>query len=323
MPRITIVTPSFNQGMFLEETIRSVLDQGYPNLEYMVFDGGSTDNSVEIIRKYEKQLAYWKSEPDRGQADAINKGWKRATGEILAYINSDDTFAPHALQIVAEVFSRHPEVGLVYGRCLVIDEYSKVLRERRVRAASLAEILMWSPSIPQPTMFARRVLVEAAGFLNPELHYTLDYDLAIRVGLTTKIHFIPQVLASMRDHPAAKTAVSPLKHVEEGIVAADAFFEQNLPSPIAALKNQTLAALYLRKARIHCRNNETDQARKLVRQAWRLCRNASILRKSIVVLFMSSLGGSAIGQLRKFKRVLLKIARPRRPTRTPPASRAN
>ena len=103
-PRISIVTPSFNQGQFLEETIRSVLEQGYPNLEYMVIDGGSTDGSIEIIRKYEKRLAYWTSEPDRGQADAINKGWRRATGEILAYLNSDDTYCPNALRLAAEAF---------------------------------------------------------------------------------------------------------------------------------------------------------------------------------------------------------------------------
>lgn len=322
-PRITVVTPSFNQGKFLEETIRSVLEQGYANLEYMVIDGGSTDNSVEIIRKYQDALAFWTSEPDRGQADAINKGWHRATGEILAYINSDDTFSPNALQLVAEAFSSDPEVGLVYGRCLVIDERSSVIRERPVRPASLAEVLRWSPSIPQPTMFVRRAAVEAVGFLNPELHYTMDYDLSIRLGLKYRMQFIPHVLANMRDHPAAKTSVAPLKHVEEGISVARAFFAQNLPSEVAALRNQTLAALYLRQARVHCRHGETVQARALVRQALGFCRDASTLRKSAVVLFMSLLGGRAIAQLRRFKRALLKFSTRRRQGRTPPASPAD
>jgi len=303
----------------LEETIRSVLEQGYPNLEYMVIDGGSMDNSVDIIRQYKDRLAYWTSEPDRGQSEAINKGWRRATGDILAYINSDDTYTPNAFRLVAEAFKREPELGLVYGRCLVIDERGTVLWERRVRAASLAEVLRWSPSIPQPTMFIRRPALEAVGFLNPELHYTMDYDLSIRVGLKYKIQFIPQVLANMRDHPAAKTAIAPLKHVDEGIAVATAFFTQPLPTEIAALKNQTLATLYLRKARVLCRNGETRPARLLVRQALSSCRDASTLRKSVAVISLSLLGRPAIAFLRKIKRALLKLSTPQRPTRTPTA----
>ena len=172
-------------------------------------------------------------------------------------------------------------------------------------------------------MFLRRAAVEAVGFLNPDLHYTMDYDLSIRVGLKFKMHFIPEVLANMRDHPAAKTAVAPLKHVEEGIIVAHAFFTQNLPSKIATLKNQTLAALYLRQARVHCRNGETPQARALVRKALGSCRDASTLWKSAVVLFMSFLGYRVIAQLRRFKRALLSFCSQRRPGRTPPASPAN
>jgi cellulose synthase/poly-beta-1,6-N-acetylglucosamine synthase-like glycosyltransferase len=322
-PRITVVTPSFNQGRFLEETIRSVLGQGYPNLEYMVIDGGSTDNSVEIIRKYQDSLTFWTCEPDRGQADAINKGWRRATGDILAYINSDDTYHPNALRLVAEAFARDSAIALVYGRCLVIDERGAVIRERPVRQASLADVLRWSPSIPQPTMFVRRAAVEAVGFLNPDLHYTMDYDLSIRVGLKYKMQFIPHVLANTRDHPAAKTAIAPLEHVEEGITVARAFFAQDLPPEIAGLKNQTLASLYLRKARVHCRNSESSLARTLVRKAVESCQNASILWKSAVVLLMSVLGGGVIAQLRRFKRALLSFSSRRRQGRTPPASPAN
>jgi len=317
--RITVVTPSFNQGQFLEQTVRSVLDQNYENLEYMIFDGGSTDNSVAIIRRYENRLAFWTSQPDRGQSDAINQGWRRATGEILGYLNSDDTYAPGTLRLVAEAFANDPNLGMVYGRCLVIDERGAILRERRVRAASLAEILRWSPSIPQPTMFVRRNAVKDVGFLNPDLHYTMDYDLSIRVGLKYKMRFLPHVLANMRDHPAAKTAVAPLKHVEEGLAVARGFFEQNLPSEIAALKNPTLAAFYLRKARILCRQGDAPQVRGLIRQACGFCCRAAIVRESLVVLLMSFLGGSLVDRLRRFKRTLLKLFSRTPPTRTPPA----
>src|SRR5882672_2272557 len=126
-PKVTIVTPSYNQGEFLEETIRSVLLQGYPNLEYIIIDGGSTDRSVEIIRRYEKWLAHWVSERDRGQSDAINKGFSRSTGDICAYLNSDDVYLPHALLSVARLFEKHPDAALLYGDCQLIDESSRVV----------------------------------------------------------------------------------------------------------------------------------------------------------------------------------------------------
>ena len=109
-PKITIVTPSFNQGQFIEETIRSVLDQNYPNLEYLIIDGGSTDQTIEVIRKYERQLSYWVSEKDRGQVHAINKGLARATGEIFGFLNSDDLYVPGTFEVVGEYFEKHPEL---------------------------------------------------------------------------------------------------------------------------------------------------------------------------------------------------------------------
>lgn len=305
-PRISIVTPSFNQAQFLDETICSVLSQNYPNLEYIIIDGGSTDNSVEIIRRYEKRLAYWTSETDRGQADAINKGWQRATGDILAYINSDDTYCPNALRLAAETFARHPDVGQVYGRCHVINERSVVLRERPVREASFAEVLRWSPSIPQPSMFVRRSAVETVGFLRTDLHYTMDYELSLRIGLKYKMQYIPHLLANMRDHPAAKTALDPLKHVEEGLTVADDFFQKTLPADIAELKNKTLASLYLRKARVLCRLNRTSEARTVIAQAFKLRVDPTLCRNAAIAWVMSLFGSKAIAILRRFKHVWLR-----------------
>ena len=305
-PRISIVTPSFNQAKFLEETIRSVLDQSYPNFEYMVIDGGSSDGSVEIIRKYEKRLAYWTSESDRGQADAINKGWRRATGEILAYLNSDDTYYPGALRLAAEAFAYDSSIGLVYGRCNVIDEHGAVLRERRVRDASFADVLRWSPSIPQPSLFVRRAAVEAVGFLRPELHYTMDYDLSLRIGLKSKMQFIPHVLANMRDHRAAKTALDPLRHVEEGIGVAENFFTQSLPADIASLKEKTVATLLVRKARVLSRLGRGAEARAVIAQALRRFSDSSVGRDAAAAWAMSLIGPNAIGGLRRLKRAWLR-----------------
>lgn len=304
-PRISIVTPSFNQAQFLDETICSVLSQNYPNLEYIIIDGGSTDGSIDIIRQHEKSLTFWTSEPDRGQADAINTGWCRATGEILAYLNSDDTYCPGALARISEAFAQYPAAALIFGRCFVIDEHSGVLRERHVRAVSFAELLRWSPSIPQPGAFFRRTAVEAAGHLNPNLHYTMDYDLCLKIGEKSEMVFIPYPIANMRHHPAAKTAVAPLKHIEEGITVIRDFFKQPHPPQIAALERPAIAALHLRKARVQCRLGSGKDARTTVRQALQFHCSLTNLLRAAGICVLSLIGATGIAMLRRWKRTLL------------------
>ena len=160
-PRITIITPSYNQGQFIEETIQSVLNQGYPNLEYIIIDGGSTDQTVEIIKRYAAQIAYWVSEPDRGQTHAINKGLAQATGEILAYLNSDDYYLPGALHAVAKYFGCNPQVDLLHGCCRYVNEQGEPIGEQCGNIQSLAEILdLWG------TWWKRRQ------FVQPEVFWT-------------------------------------------------------------------------------------------------------------------------------------------------------
>ena len=179
-PRISIVTPNYNYGQFLEETIRSVLLQGYPDLEYIIIDGGSTDNSVEIIKKYEPWLAYWVSEPDRGQSHAINKGFERATGEIMAWINSDDLYSPCAFGAVAKHFAFHPQVGLIWSKHTVISK-DGVIRTGLIKwTYSWRDVLYAGCIIPQETAFFRSHLWRRCGGLDLNLHLALDYDLWIR-----------------------------------------------------------------------------------------------------------------------------------------------
>ncbi len=182
LPRISVVTPSFNQGQFLEETILSVLGQDYPNVEYRVMDGGSTDGSAEIIRRYADRLAFWTSQPDGGQADAINKGWADSTGEILAYLNADDRYTPGAVSAVARLFQQHPEVGIVYGSCTsnLPDKETKHLYQPP--EFSLKRLLLEN-FIPQPTVFIRRSVLDQVGFLDERLRYCLDYDLWLRCAV--------------------------------------------------------------------------------------------------------------------------------------------
>jgi glycosyltransferase involved in cell wall biosynthesis len=208
-PKVSIITPSFNQGDFLEETIRSVLLQGYPNLEYIIVDGGSTDSSVGIIKKYEPWLAYWISEPDRGQTHAINKGFNVATGDIVAWLNSDDTYLPDTLHKAMTAFNQNPSISLVFGSALFINEESKPINVYKGRPLSrgLSRMKYWKGwGIPQPTLFFKSNLLHDYGGLDENYHYALDYEWIIRVSRQEKLHFINDILATYRIHLGSKTS---------------------------------------------------------------------------------------------------------------------
>jgi glycosyltransferase involved in cell wall biosynthesis len=203
MTTVSIVTPSFNQGRFLEQTIRSVLEQVPPPDEYFVIDGGSTDSSVEIIKKYESQLTGWVSEKDKGQADAINKGFRQAKGEIVAWINSDDYYLPGAIQTAVEMFNKHPDAGLIYGNVLSVDENSKSFNVQTFKPLNLLDLMSFR-IISQPAVFMRRSVLEQAGFLDLSYHMLLDHHLWLRMARIAPIVYIPKALAAARYHAEAK-----------------------------------------------------------------------------------------------------------------------
>ena len=205
LPKISIVTPSFNQGEFLEQTIQSVLLQNYENLEYIIIDGGSTDNSVEIIKKYEKHLAYWISEKDKGQAHAINKGFARCTGEIMAWLNSDDLYAPGALQCVAEFFSAHQKYECAVGYDAFINADLEIIGYPEVTIPTFHSMLYARHVIPQDATFLRRSLFEKVGPLNENLYYTMDYEFWLRMAEQARFEVIPYVLSCFRVHRKQKT----------------------------------------------------------------------------------------------------------------------
>jgi len=180
-PKISVVTPSFNQAAYLERTIRSVLDQGYPDLEYIVIDGGSTDGSVEIIRKYADRLAYWVSEPDEGQAQAINKGLQRATGEWVAWQNSDDVFCPGAFAQLAQMASRHPEADLIIGNMNLIDKDDQSLRDIKYVRPTYRALLAEGMVLTNQAAFWRRNLHAQIGYLDETLDCGFDYEWFLRV----------------------------------------------------------------------------------------------------------------------------------------------
>jgi len=205
---ISIVTPSYNQAGYLEETIRSVLSQDYPHLEYIIVDGGSTDGTREIIKKYEDKLSWWVSEKDQGQTDAINKGFARAKGDILAWINSDDTYEPSAISAAVKYLQEHPTVGMVYGDCNFINTAGAVIGRFNAAQTNYHLLRQGYVHIPQQTMFFRADLWKHVGPLDPSFYFAMDYDLWTRISALSEIKYVRQTWANFRLHTSGKTMMA-------------------------------------------------------------------------------------------------------------------
>jgi glycosyltransferase involved in cell wall biosynthesis len=203
---VSIVTPSFNQARYLEATLDSVLSQDYPAIEYIVVDGGSTDGSREILERYSSRLAWWVSEPDRGQTDAINKGFARARGEVLAWLNSDDTYTPGAVRAAVEQLQARPEVAMVYGEANYIDENGCVIGRFPAAQTDYRRLRQGYVHIPQQSSFWRAEYWHKVGPLDPSFYFAMDYDLWVRLAALAPLVYLPgQVWANFRLHRDAKT----------------------------------------------------------------------------------------------------------------------
>lgn len=204
-PLVTIVTPSFNQAPYLEAAMLSVLEQDYPNLEYFVIDGGSTDGSLELIQRHASRLAGWVSEPDKGQTDAINKGFARANGEILAWLNSDDLYQPGAVAEAAAFLAANPQVGLVYGDAEYIDEKGQAIGRFSARQTDLRRLRQGYVHIPQQSAFFRADLWKQVGPLDESFYFAMDYDLWVRLAKVSQVVYLPRLWAGFRLHRGGKT----------------------------------------------------------------------------------------------------------------------
>ena len=205
LPLVSIVTPSFNQGRYLATTILSVLEQDYPRIEYILIDGGSTDDSQGIIQRYADQLAYWVSEPDHGQTDAINKGFARAKGDILAWLNSDDVYRPGAVSEAVRYLQDNPEVGMVYGDADYIDELGQVIGRFPSAQTDYKKLRQGYVHIPQQTSFFRSRLWRMVGPLDPSFYFAMDYDLWVRIAAVSPIRYHPRTWAAFRLHGDTKS----------------------------------------------------------------------------------------------------------------------
>jgi glycosyltransferase involved in cell wall biosynthesis len=215
LPVVTIVTPSYNQGRFIRSTIESVLNQNYPQLEYIVMDGGSTDETAAIVKDYSSRLTFI-SEKDRGQAHAINKGFHMARGSILAWLNSDDLYLPESVATAVEALTRNPAAGAVYGEGYVIDSAGKSpSRFPWTQTFDLWRLTHLSDYILQQTVFFRRSALDDTGYLDEGLQYTMDWDILIRLGKKYPIEYIPRYMACLREYPETKTLAGGPRRVSE------------------------------------------------------------------------------------------------------------
>ena len=250
-PKVTIVTPSYNQGEFIEETIRSVLLQNYPNLEYIIIDGGSTDNTIDIIRKYKSSISYWVSEPDRGQADAINKGFAKTSGEFLGWLNSDDCLYPGAIAKMVTELQNNPEVSMVYGDVDAGYDLEEIQFRLYGEQINLEKMLKtYRVPIPQQGSLWRRTAFEALGGLGQQWNLVLDRDFFLRIAQRFEIAYIPGTVGFFRQHSQSKSVSRSYADawLTEIPLMYQSFFQQkNLSEDLIELKNVSMGVVY-----IHC-----------------------------------------------------------------------
>lgn len=269
MPLVTIVTPSLNQGRFIRRTIESVLSQDYPNVEYWVFDGGSSDETLDILRSYGERIK-WVSEPDRGQAHAVNKGWLRAQGEILSWLNADDVLKPDAVTIIIATFQTDARLATVYGQCTFIDEDDNELGFYETQPYSYRNLVTGADDfLPQPATFVRKDMASEVGFLNEEFQYVMDFDFWLRLGMHHPMVFLDTPVASLRIHQSSKTGSIIYKFAPELVQVYEKLFaNSDFPVQLRAKEDIAWFNLYHRAASYSFWGGKPTQALTYLRQGW-------------------------------------------------------
>lgn len=315
-PLVSIVTPSFNKGQYIEETIISIRNQTYPHIQHIVTDGGSTDSTLDLLRKYSDRLT-WISEPDKGQSDAINKGWRMAKGDILGWISADDTYMPWAVQTAVDFLDQNPEVGLVYGKCDFTDERGHKVGEFPSRDFDLAAYVRGPNIIPTPTVFFRADILSEVGYLDTSLHMSMDYDLHIKIGLRRRIAYIRKLLATYRLCTGSKTTTEYSGFGPDCLHIMNSLYSRtDLPEQVLKVKNQAYGNAHRQMGFSHWSQGDMRQARTHFMKALRLDPKRTFNSpRNVMCLGVSLLGTPWGNRLLQVKR---RIWRP--PVKAPPTS---
>jgi glycosyltransferase involved in cell wall biosynthesis len=281
-PLVSIITPSYNQGRYIEETILSVLNQDYENIEYIIIDGGSTDDSLDIVKKYSYKLAYWVSEPDKGQADAINKGFLKAKGEFVCWLNSDDFIYKNFISSRVRQFQCNPDFDMIYGDVDQGREPGKVwLRKGRVTSYNKMRKTLEVP-IPQQSAVWRRNVLQKTGMLNPEWHVLLDRDYFIRISMNHRIQYIPGAVAFFRIHNYSKSIKDSVKWAEELPLYYKSLIEKQEDYKNRA--HSVMARCYWYCSKIYEENCDTTNAQTFMIKAIKESRGT--IMKLLLIQFM-------------------------------------
>jgi glycosyltransferase involved in cell wall biosynthesis len=298
-PVVSVVTPTYNQAAFLRETIESVLSQDYPSIEYQIIDDGSTDGTPEILKEYAGR-AWIESHENRGQTPTINKGWARATGDILTWLNSDDTFLPGAVQTAVAYLAANPDVGIVFGDTLfTTEDGTPIERSRKLSGFDYPEFVRRCENpIAQPSAFIRRSVIEDIGLLDPVFYYFMDWDFWLRAGLKYRISYFPELLSTYRLHAESKSIAQQAKAAPElEYMYRNFFSRRDLPEDIRHLENEAMVNMLFTTGGYYFDGGDRKAAARIAFRALR--RSPSMFYRPSLLhkLFYCLYGGSAFYQL--------------------------
>jgi glycosyltransferase involved in cell wall biosynthesis len=294
LPLVSIVTPTFNQCHFLRETIESVLGQNYPRVEYLVLDDGSTDATPRILSEYTGRVV-WESQPNMGQTQTINKGWQHCHGEIVTWLNSDDTLLPDALEKVVAHFRQHPEVDIVFGDSLFTEEDGTPIEQSKSRVGFDYKkfVVECENPIAQPSAFIRRCVVDNVGLLDPSYYYFMDWDFWLRAGMGHRIEYFPELLSTYRLHSESKTVAQAAKAAPELEYMYRKFFSRDdVPPEIRRLERRAMVNMFFTSGGYYLSGKDQKAAARMALRALRIYPRAVLEREMVHKLAYCLLGGS-------------------------------
>src|SRR5712664_463639 len=300
LPLVSVVTPTFNQAAFLTETIESVLSQDYPNIEYLIFDDGSTDETPEILSAYTGRVE-WESHANMGQTATINKGWERSHGEIITWLNSDDTYLPGAISKAVDYLQKHPAIDIVYGDTLLTNADGSPIERMKAAEFNYDELVAKDHNpIPQPSAFIRRSVMEDVGLLDPSYYYFMDWYFWLRAGIDHSIAYFPELLSTYRLHEASKTVAQAVRAAPELEYMYRKFFSRpDLPEDIRRLETSAMINMFFTSGGYYLQGGGRKAARHMAIKALQT-RPSAILRPDVLHKFLYCLlGGRPMRQRSK------------------------